>query len=547
MNYSVGKVNDQAFQSAITFVPNGWNISFVLQNNTSLQGAEPDVYGLNAQFSSGAGCEGSIFQAFPNGLTWDPPNNIFALILDQKSPLTDGNATTQGGGGYPGTFTYSNIQLFGQGMDPCNPRDGTEVYYYFTKRVSTSPVPLNSPAGTVNTSTGDNYSWTVTFTGSNVTAQLYDITAGGSCPGASCFTYTWNNVFIPSMVDGTTAWVGIASSTNAPSGYPLLINTFAYTVLSAADTPTFSPAAGTYGTTQSVTISDGSSNSIICYNTTGNPSTNGVGGCASGTLYSGAVSVAKGQTLYAVAGSGTSSYGDSAVGSAAYNITGYASAPMFSASSGAYQGNQTIILAAAHGGVICYNTSGSPATNGTTGCTTGTLYTGPITVSSNETLYAIAGGSGFTDSPISSAAYAINQFWGTYGDSPMPPATPTFSPLPGAYTGTQNVTLASTTSGANICYALSLTPLAVPPFPDSAGGCTVGTLYTGPVAVSSSQILYAIAGTNWTTYSYCDSGGSTCSGTSSPSTLTAGAYTINAASSGAPGAPTNVTGSVVPQ
>ena len=60
---------------------------------------------------------------------------------------------------------------------------------------------------------------------------------------------------------------------------------FVYNVLSAASTPTFSPAAGDYGSTQSVTIS-ASTGPTICYNFTGAPATNGTTGCANGTLYS---------------------------------------------------------------------------------------------------------------------------------------------------------------------------------------------------------------------------------------------------------------------
>jgi len=523
MNYKPSVVNVQAFQSSFNFLPNGWNISLILQNNTSTQGGD---YGLGPQFSSGAGCEGSIIQNFPNGgLTWDPPNNIFALMIDQNSPLTDADAPWNGGGPYPGTYTYSSTQIYQQVQEPCNPRDGSEPYFYQTNRQSTYPVPLNSPATAQNVPTGDNYTATITYTGSNVTLQLYDTTAGNSCPGANCFTYTWNNVYIPSMVNGTTAWVGLGESTNATTTYPLNVNTFSYTVLQPASAPTFSVASGTYGSTQSVTLSSSSSGSIICYNTTGSPTTNGVGSCASGTLYTGAISVAKGQTIYAVAGSGTTSYGDSTVASAAYNITGSAASPSFSVSTGAYQGNQTLILTTPHGGVICYNTTGSPATNGSTGCTTGTLYTAPIVVSSNETVYAVAGGTGFTDSPIGSAAYIISQFWGSYPDSPLPPASPTFSPLPGSYSGPQTVTLASTTAGTNICYTVASSLPAMPPYPDSAGGCTVGTMYTGPITVSSSQTIYATAGTSLTTYQYL-SGCATCQGSSTPSTLSSARYAI---------------------
>lgn len=236
LNYWYQAVGDQAFVANYTFIPNGWNLSLVLNNNTNtIDGGS--WFGQN--FSGGAGCEGSFFQAFNDPNPYNPPNNLFALMLDEKSPLTDANAGNEGGAGGNTPFTYSSIQYYQQGQDPCNPRDGTEPYFYFTQKVSTSPVPLNSPTNSPNTTTGHDYSMTVTYTGTNLTAQLYDITAGGSCPGSSCFTYTWSNVSIPSLVGGTTAYVGLAGSTNAATGSPLLINSFSYTVLSAAATPAF--------------------------------------------------------------------------------------------------------------------------------------------------------------------------------------------------------------------------------------------------------------------------------------------------------------------
>ena len=174
----------------------------------------------------------------------------------------------------------------------------------------------------------------------------------------------------------------------------------------SADTPTFSPVAGTYSSTQSVTIST-ALGGVICYNTTGSPATNGTTGCTTGTHYTSPVSVSTSETLYAVAG-GTG-YTDSTVGSAAYTITaGSADTPTFSPVAGTYSGTQSVTISTALGGVICYNTTGSPATNGTTGCTTGTHYTSPVSVSASETLYAVAGGTGYTDSSVGSAAYTIS-------------------------------------------------------------------------------------------------------------------------------------------
>lgn len=440
-NYQAGAVSAQAFSSTFTFIPNGWNLSFVLNNNTV-----PDQGSSPASFASGAGCEASFYQAFGTYPTAWSPNNIFALELDQWSPLTDANGTSA-------TFSYSSAQIYQTWQSPCNPAyTPGEIGYYATQKVSTSPVPLNSPANTTLTTTGHTYSATLVYTGTDLTLNLYDMTAGGSCPGASCFSYTWQDLSIPTWVNGTTAYVGLASgNSGAPAtSSPLYINSWTYTNLSAAATPTFSLAGGTYSGTQSVTISDSSSGAIICYNTTGAPATNGIGGCEGGTLYTGAISVTSGETIYAVAGSGTSSYGDSAVASSAYQIGTTASQPTFFPAQGVYDGNQTVTLTAAQGAVICYSTTGSPAPNGSTGCTTGTLYSGPITISANETLYAASGGTGFTNSSVGSATYTISPFWGgptVDTTSPLPANSPTFLPLPGSYSATQNVTISSTTPG----------------------------------------------------------------------------------------------------
>ncbi len=82
--------------------------------------------------------------------------------------------------------------------------------------------------------------------------------------------------------------------------------------------------------------------------------------------------------------------------------------PTFSPGAGSYGSTQSVTISATGGSVICYNTTGSPATNGTTGCTTGTLYTGAVSVSTSETLYAVSGGTGYTDSPVGSATYTIS-------------------------------------------------------------------------------------------------------------------------------------------
>ncbi len=85
-------------------------------------------------------------------------------------------------------------------------------------------------------------------------------------------------------------------------------------VLTPAATPTFSPSSGSYGSTQSVTISTSTSGcgSYIYWNTTGSPTSGDTNGTS--------VSVTASETVYAkVIGCPTNS--DSSVGSAAYTIT----------------------------------------------------------------------------------------------------------------------------------------------------------------------------------------------------------------------------------
>lgn len=79
-----------------------------------------------------------------------------------------------------------------------------------------------------------------------------------------------------------------------------------------------------------------------------------------------------------------------------------AATPTFSPSGGTYTSPQTVTIGDATAGAIIYYT-----TNGTTPTTGSSKYTGAITVSSSETIEAIAASSGYTDSAVGSVAYTI--------------------------------------------------------------------------------------------------------------------------------------------
>jgi hypothetical protein len=111
-------------------------------------------------------------------------------------------------------------------------------------------------------------------------------------------------------------------------------------------------------------------------------------------------------------------------------------------------------------------------TDGTTPTAASPLYSGPITVTNTVTIHAVAIATGYLDSSVSIATYTKN----------TQVAMPTFSPAPGTYSSAQQVTIASTTSGATIHYTT-----------DSTTPTATSTKYTGPVAISVTTTLKAIA------------------------------------------------------
>ena len=168
----------------------------------------------------------------------------------------------------------------------------------------------------------------------------------------------------------------------------------ALTALVTVGTPVASPGAGTYSSSQSVTLTAANS-TVIYYSLSTTPT------CGTGTLYSGAIAITTTSTLQAIGCA--SQWLPSAVLSAAYTISaGTVGTPAASPGAGTYTSSQSVTLTAANSTSIYYSLTTTPT------CGTGTLYSGAIAITATSTLQAIGCASGWTPSAVLSAAYTIS-------------------------------------------------------------------------------------------------------------------------------------------
>jgi hypothetical protein len=360
---------------------------------------------------------------------------------------------------------------------------------YTIKYPSTASPPLFSPAAGSYTA-----AQTVSLTSLTANATIY-YTTDSTAPTTSSTPYSGPiTVSSGATIRAIAVATGLGNSTISTASY----------LIGSASAPTFSPAAGSFPTAQTVILSSATAGATIYYTTDGTLPTN------ASTKYAAAVTVSSSQTLQAIAVA--AGVAPSPVAVATY-VIGAASAPTFAPAAGAYADTQTVVISTATAGATIYYT-----TDGSVPTATSIKYTGPISVSSSQTIRAIAMANGISNSSVTGAAYVI----GTVG-------APSFSPGAGTYASAQAVILSSTTPGATIYYTT-----------DGSTPTTSSTKYTGAIAVASSEILQAIATAAGGSSSFVSSAsyviGTTSAPTFSPSAgtyTTAQSVTISSSSAGA--------------
>jgi hypothetical protein len=316
-----------------------------------------------------------------------------------------------------------------------------------------SLLAMSGTAGTVTTASP--------FTlRNNAAAAFADhiVSTIGTYPGAA-FKWTYQNVAFA---------VAVAFKASGSNPSPTVA------------TPSASPAAGTYSSAQTITLSDSTSGAAICYTTDGStPTATTPGTCSHGTKYSAAFKVSATTTVIALAT--LSGDNNSALLTSVYTISSSVATPTATPAAGNYTSAQTVTLAdSTTGAVICYTTDGSTPTATTPGtCSHGTKYSAPFAVSESATVTALGTLSGHTNSTLLTNVYTI-----TYTV-----ATPTATPAAGAYTLAQTVTLSDSMATAVICYTTDgTTPTATTP-----GTCSHGTEYSSPFSVPATTTVTALA------------------------------------------------------
>jgi hypothetical protein len=140
-------------------------------------------------------------------------------------------------------------------------------------------------------------------------------------------------------------------------------------------------------------------------------------------------------------------------------------------------GEQVALIPTTSGSAIYYITGATAAATAVPTTTNGTLYSGPITITTATTIKAIAVKTDMINSAILTASYTITQ------QAVKPKATPQSSSVASGTT----VTLTTTTTGADIYYTTGSTEAA------TAVPTTGSTPYSSPIPITAATTIKAIA------------------------------------------------------
>jgi hypothetical protein len=365
---------------------------FAASSGLIIQNGSSQLEDTRIQLTDGEPTEaGSAFyyapvniQAFTTSFSFqlsDPNADGFTFII-QNAPGGTANVGPSGGNlGYTkiGNSVAIKFDLYsnaGEGPDSTG--------LYTDGAVPTLPAIDLSSTG-INLHSGDQMTVNLAYNGATISMNITDIVTSA----------TWSTsgtIDIPAIVGSNSAYVGFTGGTGGETASQKIL-TWTYSVATPAPSPTFSPAAGIYTGTQAVSINYTPRGATIYYTTDGTLPT------TSSAVYSAPIQVSSSETIHAMAvANGT----PSPISQAAYTIRQVVATPTITPGTGTYSSPQTVTLSDATAGATIYYT-----TNGTGPTSSSATYTSPITVSTTQTIKAIAIEKGMITSAEGQATFTI--------------------------------------------------------------------------------------------------------------------------------------------
>jgi uncharacterized repeat protein (TIGR03803 family) len=332
--------------------------------------AEGNLYGT-ANGGGDAGGNGLVFELTNDGGVWSE------TVVHKFS-----NATQSDGAGARAAVLfdavgnlYGTTQFGGVGTNQ-------EGAVFEIPSVTTTQLPFFSPApGTYSSAQS------VTITDSSPKPTIY-YTLNGATPTTGSTLYTG-----PITVSANETIKAIAVSAGLNDS-PVAEGTYTIQVLTTAR-PVIAPAAGTYPTAKTISITDATSGAVLYY------TTNGATPTSASTQYSAPFKLTESATVKAIAIA--PGHVASSVASSTYTIETPVSTPTFSPAAGTYITAQAVKIADTTAGATIYYT-----TDGKSPTTASTKYVAPIAVSATTMIKAIAVVSGSPASAVADASYVIN-------------------------------------------------------------------------------------------------------------------------------------------
>jgi hypothetical protein len=353
-----------------------------------------------------------------------PVNYGVAPITLVATGGVSGNAVVFSVVSGPGTISGSTLTITGAGTVVVAANQAGNTNYAAATQVSQSVV--------VNQATQ-----TISFTAptSPVTYGVSPITLVAT-GGASGNVVVYSVVSGPGTVSGTTLTITGAGTVVAAANQAGNINYSAATqvtqsivVNQASQTISFTQPTSpvTYGVSPITLVASSTSGLPVTFSIVSGPGT--VSGSTLTITGVGTVVVAANQ-----AGNANYAAATQVTQSIVVNVIGAVATPTFSPVAGTYTAAQTVSISDTTSGATIYYT-----TNGTTPTTSSPVYSGAITVSSTETLQAIATATGYSTSAVATATFAIS--------IPTNPV-PTISGISPAFTNAGGAVFALTVNGS---------------------------------------------------------------------------------------------------